>query len=62
LFASFQERYAQSYRAELDHFADVLAGATKPITAYVASRDALILAEAVGQSVRTGRIVRVNDI
>jgi len=62
LFGSFQERYAQSYRAELDHFADVLAGAAEPVTAYAASLGALRLAEAAGESVRTGRVVQIKDI
>ncbi|MFI4975051.1 MAG: inositol 2-dehydrogenase [Caulobacterales bacterium] len=62
IFGGFAARYAQSYRAELDHFADVLAGAAAPLTGYEASLEALVLAEAAGRSVRSGAPVRVSDI
>ena len=62
IFAGFPARYAQSYRAELDHFADVLAGEARPLTGYEASRGALILAEAARRSVATGAPVKVADI
>jgi myo-inositol 2-dehydrogenase/D-chiro-inositol 1-dehydrogenase len=54
IFASFPARYAQSYRAELDHFADILAGAAMPLTGFDASLQALILADAAGRSVNLG--------
>lgn len=52
---AFMDRYAGGYRAELDHFADVLAGSAVPATGFAASRDALALAEAAAQSVRDAR-------
>ncbi|HXQ15966.1 MAG TPA: inositol 2-dehydrogenase [Caulobacteraceae bacterium] len=54
IFASFPARYAQSYRAELDHFADILAGSAAPLTGYEASLRALVLADAAGRSVKSG--------
>ena len=62
IFAGFPARYAQSYRAELDHFADVLAGAATPLTGFAASLGALVLAEAARRSIETGSPVRVGDI
>ncbi len=54
IFGSFPARYERSYRAELDHFADILAGAATPLTGYRASLQALILADAAGRSVKAG--------
>jgi myo-inositol 2-dehydrogenase/D-chiro-inositol 1-dehydrogenase len=54
---AFMDRYAGGYRAELDHFADVLAGTATPATGFAASRDALALAEAAARSVRDARPV-----
>jgi myo-inositol 2-dehydrogenase/D-chiro-inositol 1-dehydrogenase len=62
IFAGFPARYAQSYRAELDHFAGVLAGETSPLTGFAASLGALVLAEAARRSVETGAPVKVADI
>jgi myo-inositol 2-dehydrogenase/D-chiro-inositol 1-dehydrogenase len=62
IFATFPARYEQAYRAELDHFADVLAGAASPVTGYAESLGALVLAEAARRSVQTGAPVRVADI
>ncbi len=59
---SFQARYAAAYRAELDHFADVLAGAATPATGYLDSVRALALAEAANRSARLGAPVRLADI
>ncbi|HEV2364686.1 MAG TPA: inositol 2-dehydrogenase [Caulobacteraceae bacterium] len=56
---SFQSRYAASYRAELDHFAEVLAGTSTPSTGYEASVRALALAEAALRSSASGRSERV---
>jgi myo-inositol 2-dehydrogenase/D-chiro-inositol 1-dehydrogenase len=58
----FQARYAASYRAELDHFADILAGEAEPLTGYQASIDALALAEAATRSVATGMPVKLADV
>jgi myo-inositol 2-dehydrogenase/D-chiro-inositol 1-dehydrogenase len=62
IFPGFQARYAASYAAELDHFADVLAGEAEPLTAYAASVGALALAEAAARSVATGAPVRLADV
>jgi myo-inositol 2-dehydrogenase/D-chiro-inositol 1-dehydrogenase len=59
MFDGFQTRYLASYRAELDHFADVLAGVASPLTGYEASVQALVLAEAAMRSVKTGAPVKV---
>jgi len=58
----FQSRYAASYRAELDHFADALAGEAEPLTAYAASIGASGLAEAAARSVASGAPVRLADV
>jgi myo-inositol 2-dehydrogenase/D-chiro-inositol 1-dehydrogenase len=60
--SSFPARYADSYAAELDHFADVLEGAAAPLTGYRESLNALVLAEAAGRSVRSGASVRVAEV
>jgi len=57
----FQARYAASYRAELDHFADVLAGTAPPLTAYAESVGASALAEAAARSIATGAPVRLAE-
>jgi myo-inositol 2-dehydrogenase/D-chiro-inositol 1-dehydrogenase len=51
-FYSFAERYADAYRAELDHFADVLEGAAAPATGARDSLRALRLADAAERSMR----------
>lgn len=55
----FQARYADAYRAEMDHFADILLGAAQPLTGYEASLQALKLAEAAALSSQTGAAVRL---
>ncbi len=54
----FLDRYRDAYRCELDHFADVLAGA-EPLVGLDDAVAALTLAEAAGESAKTGRLVRV---
>jgi myo-inositol 2-dehydrogenase/D-chiro-inositol 1-dehydrogenase len=54
----FLARYADAYRLEMDHFADVLAGAA-PSVGLEDGLAALALAEAAGESVRTGVAVRL---
>jgi myo-inositol 2-dehydrogenase/D-chiro-inositol 1-dehydrogenase len=49
---SFAERYADAYRAELDHFADVLDGLAQPATGPRDSLRALRLADAAERSLR----------
>jgi myo-inositol 2-dehydrogenase / D-chiro-inositol 1-dehydrogenase len=55
----FIDRYAEAYRAEVDHFADILSGAAQPETGYADSVRSLRLAEAAAQSVATGAPVRL---
>jgi myo-inositol 2-dehydrogenase/D-chiro-inositol 1-dehydrogenase len=51
---SFAERYADAYRAELDHFADVLDGMVEPATGPRDSLRALRLADAAERSMKNG--------
>jgi myo-inositol 2-dehydrogenase/D-chiro-inositol 1-dehydrogenase len=55
----FLTRYADAYRREMDHFADVLEGKAPPMTGYDASLRALALAEAAGESASSGKAVRL---
>jgi myo-inositol 2-dehydrogenase/D-chiro-inositol 1-dehydrogenase len=55
----FIERYAQSYRAELDHFVAVLRGEQQPTPTGVDGLKALLLAEAAYLSLQSGRQVEV---
>jgi len=54
----FLDRYAEAYRREMDHFADMLDGAA-PSVGYADGVNALALAEAAAESVRTGAPVRL---
>ena len=54
----FLDRYAQAYRNELDHFADVLNGAPARVT-YADGVAALALAEAAAESLRTAQPVKI---
>jgi myo-inositol 2-dehydrogenase/D-chiro-inositol 1-dehydrogenase len=54
----FLDRYAEAYRREMSHFVDILAGAAAPAVGYADGVAALALAEAAGESARTGRPVR----
>ena len=53
----FLDRYAEAYRREMDHFADILDGAT-PQVGYADGVAALALAEAATLSAKTGEVVR----
>ena len=55
----FLERYAEAYRAELDHFVEVVAGDAAPLAGGDDGRRALVLADAAQQSVSSGRPVRL---
>ena len=55
---AFPQRYAESYRAQIAHFADVARGHDAPRTHYADGVAALILAEACLQSARRGRVAR----
>ena len=56
---SFAERYADAYRAELDHFADVLDGNAAPSTGPRDTLRALRLADAAERSMKSGAPVRL---
>ena len=53
----FLDRYAEAYRREMDHFADILDGAS-PSVGYADGVAALALAEAAAESVRTGKVIQ----
>jgi len=55
----FASRYAMAYRAEMDHFADLIEGRCAPQTGYVETLAALTLAEAAALSANTGAPVRL---
>lgn len=59
LHPGFMSRYADAYRNEMDHFADILSGEAQPETAYAASIQSLALAEAAALSAKTGQPVRL---
>jgi len=54
----FLDRYAEAYRREMAHFADILDGAV-PSVGYADGVAALALAEAAAASVKTGAVVRL---
>ena len=56
----FLERYAESYRRELAHFAAILAGKARPAIGYADAHAALELAEAAGKSARSGQPIRLS--
>lgn len=53
----FLQRYTASYRAELAHFLDAVATGTQPSPSFADGRAALVLADAAGESLRTGAVV-----
>jgi myo-inositol 2-dehydrogenase/D-chiro-inositol 1-dehydrogenase len=55
----FLDRYAEAYRAEIAHFADVVAGRASPLAGYEDGIRALALAEAAFESVGRNAIVRL---
>lgn len=56
----FLDRYAEAYRREVAHFADILAGKARPAVGFTDAVAALALAEAAATSVRSGAMVRVS--
>lgn len=54
----FLDRYAEAYRREMAHFADILDGAA-PSVGYADGVAALALAQAAAASVKTGAVVRL---
>jgi len=55
----FLDRYAQAYRAELDHLVSCVEQGVAPSPGFADGRAALVLADAANESLRTGRAVRV---
>ncbi len=55
----FIARYAEAYRAELDHFIGCVRTGTAPSADFAAGREALRLADAALESLRTGAAVRL---
>ena len=56
---AFPARYADAYRLELDHFADLLIEGGTPRTSFKAAINALRLAEAAAESVQNGTAVTI---
>lgn len=55
----FIERYADAYAAEVDHFVDCVSGHAWPLASFQDGVEALRLADAALDSLRTGRAVRL---
>jgi myo-inositol 2-dehydrogenase/D-chiro-inositol 1-dehydrogenase len=56
----FIERYTPAYLAEIDHFVDCVERGVTPIAGYREGREALRLADAALESMRSGRTVRLD--
>lgn len=56
---AFPDRYADAYRAEIRHFADVMQGRAVPQTGYADGIAALVLAEACTWSAQHGEVVKL---
>jgi myo-inositol 2-dehydrogenase/D-chiro-inositol 1-dehydrogenase len=56
----FIERYTPAYLAEIDHFVDCIEQGTAPLAGYRDGREALRLADAALESMRTGATVRLD--
>ncbi|HYE43910.1 MAG TPA: inositol 2-dehydrogenase [Caulobacteraceae bacterium] len=61
ILPDFPSRYAASYAAEMDHFADMLADGARPRAGFADGVAALALADACDRSHRTGRPVRLQS-
>lgn len=55
----FIERYREAYDAEVDHFVDAVEKGTSPSPDFADGREALRLADAALESLKTGRVVRL---
>ncbi len=55
----FIARYADAYRAELDHFVECMETGAAPLAGFADGREALRLADAALESMATGRMVRL---
>jgi myo-inositol 2-dehydrogenase / D-chiro-inositol 1-dehydrogenase len=56
----FVERYTPAYHAEIDHFVDCVEKGTAPLVGYRDGREALRLADAALDSMRTGQTIRLD--
>ena len=56
----FIERYTPAYHAEIDHFVDCVEKGTAPLVGYRDGREALRLADAALESMRSGQRVRLD--
>jgi myo-inositol 2-dehydrogenase/D-chiro-inositol 1-dehydrogenase len=57
----FLDRYADAYRAEMAHFADIAEGRARPLAGYDDGVRALALAEAAAESFDRNAIVRLAE-
>ena len=55
----FIERYTEAYLAEIEHFVDCVEKGMKPLAGFAEGREALRLADAAVESLKSGRVVRV---
>jgi len=55
----FIARYADAYRAELDHFVQCVETGAAPLSGFAEGREALLLADAALESMASGRAVRL---
>jgi myo-inositol 2-dehydrogenase/D-chiro-inositol 1-dehydrogenase len=55
----FIERYREAYDAEVDHFVDCFEQGREPLAGFAEGREALRLADAALESLRTGQAVRL---
>ena len=55
----FIERYTPAYQAEIDHFVDCLEGGGAPLAGFSEGLEALRLADAAYESMRTGQTVKL---
>jgi myo-inositol 2-dehydrogenase / D-chiro-inositol 1-dehydrogenase len=60
LLHTFIERYSEAYAAEVDHFVECLQGGITPLTNFRDGIEALRVAEAALESMRTGRTVKLD--
>jgi myo-inositol 2-dehydrogenase / D-chiro-inositol 1-dehydrogenase len=58
----FLDRYAEAYRREMRHFADILRGAATPAVGYLDGVASLVLAEAAALSVKRNAPVSVSSL
>jgi len=55
----FLQRYAEAYRRELGHFITAVSSGTAPLVGAKEGIRALVLADAAGESARSGRAIKL---